>query len=92
MATNFEWMPQALPKVAALVRDKRREWGDKHVTECVRRGLSGEPGYFFAREGAIAVGTPWDLPELANFAAWNVTKSQALVMMRNPEGQANGAN
>jgi hypothetical protein len=50
---------QAMPGVVQLVKTKRQEMGDAHVTECVRRGLAGEPGWFFAREGALAVGTPW---------------------------------
>lgn len=50
---------QAMPGVSSLVKTKRQEMGDAHVTECVRRGLAGEPGWFFAREGALAVGTPW---------------------------------
>jgi hypothetical protein len=50
---------RAMPATTAMVRDYRRTLGDAHVTECVRRGLAGEPGYFFAREGTLAVGTAW---------------------------------
>ena len=82
---RFAWMPDAMPGVAKLVAEKRRRWGDAHVTACIQRGLRGEPGWFFAREGAIAVGAPWDEPVMANFAALNVTATQALVVMREPE-------
>lgn len=71
------------------MKEKRRLYGEQHVQECWKRGvLRREPGWFFAREGALAVGTPWaDDPELANFAAAHVTATQALVVMREPEVQ-----
>ena len=50
---------QAMPKVQALVVSQRAELGAAHVTECQRRGMAGEPGWFYAREGAMTVGTPW---------------------------------
>ena len=81
---KFGWLPSAMPGVARLVAEKRRLLGDAHVAECWRRGVVElEPGWFFAREGAIAIGTPWgDDPALANFAALQVTSTQALVVMR----------
>lgn len=82
---------QAMPKVAALVAEKRKQWGDAHVTLCQVKGLAGHPGWFFAREGPVAVGTPWDDPELANFAAANVTTGQAVLVMRTPEAVHDGA-
>jgi hypothetical protein len=75
-------MRTAMPGVARLMADKRAELGDAHVTECLMRSLAGEPGWFFAREGPIAVGTPWDDAALANFAAAQVTSTQALVVLR----------
>jgi hypothetical protein len=91
-ARTWEWLPQQMPGVAALVREKRKEFGNAHVNECWRRGVvAGEPGWFFAREGTLAVGTPWDDAELANFAAKYVTPTQAFVMIAKPQGQANGA-
>jgi len=89
---SFDWLPSHMPGVAKLVRDKRALVGDAHMNECWQRGvLKMEPGWFFAREGALAVGTPWDAPELANFAAANVTSTQALLMTRDKEAD-NGAN
>lgn len=77
---------QAMPKVAALVAEKRKAWGDAHVTLCQVNGLAGRPGWFFAREGPIAVGTPWvDDPVMANFAAANVSTGQVVLVMRSPE-------
>ena len=80
---KWGWLPAAMPGVARLLADKRKLMGEAHVAECWRRGVvECEPGWFFAREGALAVGTPWDEPVLANFAALQVTASQALVVLR----------
>lgn len=80
---NWSWLPAQMPGVARLIREKRTAMGDAHVNLCWRRGVvEMQPGWFFAREGALAVGTPWDEPELANFAAAQVTATQALVMIR----------
>lgn len=84
---SFAWLPEHMPGVAKLVREKRRLFGDAHVSECWRRGVVlREPGWFFAREGSLAVGTPWNTPEMANFGALQITSGQALVCMKNPEG------
>ena len=88
---RFDWLPVEMPGVARLVREKRAQLGDAHVAECWRRGvLQREPGWFFAREGALAIGVPWDEPEMANFAALQVTHTQALLVIKTPEA-ANGA-
>jgi len=84
-APAFSWMTAAMPRVAAQVAEKRKQWGNAHVTDCVKRGLRGEAGYFFAREGAVAVGTPWDQPEMANFAAQHIKSGQSIVVMKMPE-------
>lgn len=82
---RFDWLPTAMPGVARLVAERRRELGNAHVAECWRRGMAGEPGWFFAREGAIAIGTPWGGdPVMQNFAAAQVTPTQALLVMREP--------
>jgi hypothetical protein len=89
---SFDWLPAHMPGVAKLVREKRRLHGDAHVNECWRRGVvQREPGWFFAREGALAVGAPWDDPTMANFAAASVTSTQALLVIKLPE-VASGAN
>lgn len=79
---RWEWLPGAMPGVARLMAEKRRALGDAHVAECWRRSMAGEPGWFFAREGAIAVGTPWAHPDLANFAALQVTATQAMLIIK----------
>lgn len=84
---RYSWVRTAMPRVAQLVGDKRREYGPGHVAECWRRGMAGEPGWFFAREGAVAIGTPWTAeqdPVLAAATAWQFTGDQAAVFMRKP--------
>lgn len=81
---RWGWLPVAMPGVARQIREQRRALGDAHVNECWQRGVvQREPGWFFAREGALAVGTPWEGdPVLANFAAAEVTATQSLLVLR----------
>lgn len=80
---RWDWLPSQMPGVAKLIAEKRAAVGKAHVDECWKRGVvQREPGWFFAREGALSVGTPWDDPVLANFAAAQVTATQALLMIR----------
>lgn len=81
---DWSWLPAFMPGVSKLVKEKRAQYGHEHVNECWRRGMAGEKGWFFAREGALAIGTPWDEPVMANFAALQVTATQALVIMKEP--------
>lgn len=83
---DWSWLPARMPGVARQIAEKRRVHGDAHVNTCWRLGVvERKPGFFFAREGALAVGTPWEDPELANFAAAHVTASQALLVLATPE-------
>lgn len=83
--SRWAWLPTAMPGVARLLGEKRLKHGAEHVKECWARGMRGEPGWFFAREGGIAIGTPWaDDPVMANFAAAQITSGQALVVLREP--------
>jgi hypothetical protein len=90
-AARMTLIRDAMPGVAALVREKRALYGDAHVTHCIQQGMAGKPGWFFAREGTLAVGTPWpDDPVMENFALLQVTSTQALLIIREP-GAADGA-
>lgn len=88
---NWQWLPAMMPGVTKLMADRRRDMGADHVTECWRKGvIEREPGWFFAREGAIAVGTIW--PEAADIAGWQCTPDQAVVILRPlPQEAADGA-
>lgn len=83
-ANKWAWLPMAMPGVARLLADKRREVGPAHVAQCWQHGvIEQQPGWFFAREGALAVGTPW--PEIADIAGWQITPTQAMVLLCPPE-------
>lgn len=89
--SRWGWLPTAMPGLAKLMAEKKREFGPAHVAECWRRGvIHGEPGWFFAREGTLAIGTPFDAeqyPELANWAAAQVTSTQVTLLMARPPAQ-----
>jgi len=84
-----ELIRKCMPGVAALVQAKRRELGDAYVVECQKRGMRGEPGWFYAAEGPVAVGTPW--PEALDLVCARITPTQALLLLR-PLEAVNGTN
>ena len=89
---RWDWLPDHMPRVARLMAEQREQWGAEHVALCWRRGvLEHQSGWYFAREGPIAVGVPWDHPDLVNFAALSAAVNGALLMMRPPEGANDGA-
>jgi hypothetical protein len=74
----------AMPAVKRLIEEKRGLYGPAHVNECWRRGvLNGEPEFFYAREGGVAIGTPWGDP--LYFEGVHVPQGAALLMMREPK-------
>jgi hypothetical protein len=81
---RWGWLPAHMPGVAKLLVEKKRELGVDHVNTCWANGVvQGQPGWFFAREGALAVGVPW--PAIADVAGWQVTPGQAMVWLKAPE-------
>jgi hypothetical protein len=88
---SFDWLPAHMPAVARLVKEARRTMGSDHVNECWTRGvLKLEPGWFFAGEGPLTVGTPWDDPQMANFAATQVTATQGLLCIKKVDADGKG--
>lgn len=87
-SNRWSWLPAQMPGVARLLREKRSLYGDAHVNECWKRGvIDREPGWFFAMEGALAVGTPDDDQRLAWFAGLTkLSQTSALLDLRRPEG------
>lgn len=58
---NWDWMQQHVPGVVAQLREWREAGEGAHLNECWRHGVVRlEPGWFFAREGAICLGVPWE--------------------------------
>jgi len=86
---DWSWVPKLMPQVARLMKAKRLEYGDAHVNECWARGIAGEPGYFFAWEGPVSIGTPWDKAVMDFYTALPATRA-AMLFIRNPEA-AHGA-
>jgi hypothetical protein len=83
--TDFSWLPERMPGVARMVKEKRALYGSWWVNECWTRGVMClEPGWFYAAEGPLAIGVLWDDPKIIAFAAARITRTQALVVMREP--------
>ena len=62
----------------------QKEVGNDWVGECWRHGVAqGEPGWFYAAEGALAVGTPW--PAVIDIICLQITATQALLILRNKD-------
>ena len=80
-------MRQDMPRVADLVAQRRQELGAEHVNLCWRRGvLEQQPGWFYAREGAIAVGTPFVGSEVdtvpRELGAWDAQRLRPAALFR----------
>lgn len=90
---NWSWLPAAMPNVAGMVKEKRALYGDAHVDECWKRGVVlGEPGWFFAREGAISVGTPARMCDELDEIGRAVGAVRApMLMLAEPAGGVDGA-
>lgn len=88
---DWKWLPQQMPGVARLIDEKRRELGSDWVNTCWRAGVvECKPGWFYAAEGALAVGTPWvNDPVIADLLAARITATQALLVIR-PKEAAGG--
>lgn len=85
---RWAWLPEHMPGVAKLMAERRRQLGDAHVNECWAHGVvKCEPGWFYAREGALAVGVPF--PGEQHDATFDATlatfPTQALLRLRDPE-------
>lgn len=95
---DWSWLPAHMPRVAALIRERRQQYGDAWVNECWRRGvLAGEPGLFWACEGPLCLGTPpagWVEPpapgEQTGQALWEQVQRRqpgaCLLVLPGPEG------
>ena len=78
---DWSWLPAQMPGVAAAIKRQRAEVGNGHVNLCWRRGVvDGLPGWFYAAEGALAVGTPG--PEVLDLACARLTPDQTLLVLR----------
>jgi hypothetical protein len=89
---RWDWLPAHMPGVARLLAERRAAVGAEWVNECWRRGVvEGQPGWFFAAEGPLAVGMPWgDDPQIQQCLVARITPTQALLVLR-PKEAAHGA-
>lgn len=77
---SWQWMTEHMPRVVALLKEERKAGRGSHVDDCWRRGVvGGEPGLFWATEGAVSVGVP---PDLA------LVPAQVLALMKAFPGSA----
>lgn len=82
---DWAWVSTFMPGVAKLIAERRAQFGSAWVGRCWHESVvKRNPGWLFVREGTVAIGTPWDDPLLANFAAQSITAGQALVIIREP--------
>ena len=61
-------MRAAMPEVARQIDEWRATHGRKYVDDCIKRGMQGEPGWFFAMEGGHVLGTPCRATDIAAFS------------------------
>jgi len=88
---DWSWLPHQMPGVAKLISEKRGQLGNEWVNTCWKNGVvQGQPGWFYAAEGALAVGTPWpEDPVIASLLSARITATQALLVIR-PREAAGG--
>lgn len=86
---SWSWLPDFMPKVAGLIQDRRKQDGAEWVAHCWRESVvMGKPGFFWAAEGAVAIGVPVDakLVEMHHALALKAPGTATMDMARKPEG------
>lgn len=88
--SRWSWLPAMMPKVAEMLAERRAEHGAAWVAKCWARGVvDGEPGWFYAAEGAIAVGTPISAEVVTTYhQVRGRVPGSVLLDMKLPEGVA----
>ncbi len=60
--SDWVFMNRLMPRVVAEMKEWRNGSCSDHLDECWRKGVTQKlPGWFYAREGAVAVGTPFPM-------------------------------
>lgn len=58
---DWSWVQQHMPELVREIAEWRQAGLGAHVDTCWRLGvLEGKPNCFYAQEGPIALGTPFD--------------------------------
>jgi hypothetical protein len=83
---RWSWLPTFMPGVMAQVAERRARHGAAWVAQCWQRGVvEGLPGWFWAAEGPLTVGTPIDGEVLAKYYAVQATFPKAVMLdMKEP--------
>ena len=83
---KWDWLPAQMPGVAKLMAEKRAVLGSAHVSLCWKNGVELlQPGWFYAREGALTIGTPWEVSAEAEHVSEVFARTRVVVVMREPE-------
>jgi hypothetical protein len=79
-----------MPKVWAQLEAWKAAWGAAHVADAVRRGMAGEPGWFWAMEAGYVVGTPFSADaELMRALALGVAMGGPMAAVMRPPAAVN---
>lgn len=80
-----------MPLTAKWVDDRRKEYGEEHVNECLLRAKKGEPDQFYAIENGHVAGTPFSKadPRLADWQDFAILAGVKFAgFMRKPQAGA----
>lgn len=90
---RWAWMPEHMPGVMAKVAEMRKTYGAEWLATCWKNGVVlAQPGWFWACEGALAVGVPFDARAIeTHLLAQAVSPTTVTVVIRAPEGAGNVA-
>lgn len=59
---DWRWLKEHMPRVVAQLAEYREAGEGAPIDECWHRGVVlGQPGWLYAVEGSIAIGTPFGL-------------------------------
>lgn len=84
---------ELMPKVAEQIDQMRVKWGKEHVDECIKRGMRGEPDWFYAFENGHVVGTPFKADKVtAQVLAQAVMLGGRYAVVMRPGKEQHGAN
>ena len=82
-------MRTMMPTVAQQVNAWRGQYGRAWVNGCIKRGLTGEPGWFFAMEGGHVLGTPARAMDVEAFSVQGfalLMGGRGAAFIREPQG------
>ena len=85
---SWAWLPDFMPKVAGLIAERRKQDGAEWVAHCWRQSVVlGKPGFFWACEGAVAIGVPVEakLVEMHHELALKYPGTASMNMAPKPE-------